>query len=99
MHCTSCGSELPEGAGFCSGCGAQVVTPKPGEKKSSALTGCLGCFGAVVVVGVLLRIIGSLSDNSKGQPHQKTAEQNGFTLGIPVAQQTRAAPGQAERCP
>lgn len=29
MHCTNCGHELPEGAAFCSNCGAAVNRPQP----------------------------------------------------------------------
>lgn len=41
MHCTSCGVELAEGAGFCTSCGTAVIAPPEKKKETMTLTGCL----------------------------------------------------------
>ncbi|MDQ1637693.1 MAG: hypothetical protein QOF62_1032 [Pyrinomonadaceae bacterium] len=49
MHCIKCGSALPDGAGFCPGCGQSQKA-----RASSALTGgTCAIFVALALVGIL----------------------------------------------
>lgn len=39
MFCSNCGTKLPEGANFCSACGAKVVVTDPGKQNIKPVTG------------------------------------------------------------
>lgn len=86
MHCTKCGSVVPDGAAFCPNCGnatneaaasstasrsfARTSEPEEPTKKKSKMLGCLG-IGLVVIV--LLGILGSLAPEDAKNGNTATA--------------------------
>lgn len=87
MHCTKCGTSIPEGAAFCPGCGAPVASgaaasPRPatstapgtrdGAAKPKKKLGCLGWIGIAVVVLIVLGVIGSNSKEPAGEQAAST---------------------------
>jgi len=57
MRCPQCGTEVAQGAAFCSRCGTRVMTPRPETKHEYALTRILPSwwhfFREIVIAGVL----------------------------------------------
>lgn len=88
MHCTKCGTNVPDEAAFCPGCGAAVTQPQsstlsvtpasppPGTltKKSNKL---VGCIVFVVVIFVLLALIGQCAQKVAGPAGTATASSSG----------------------
>jgi hypothetical protein len=98
MHCTKCGSVVPDGAAFCPNCGnatapvqasapgspfARNAEPEEPKNKKSKLLGCLGIgVGAVV----LLAILGSLAPESASDGNTTAASGTAETAGeLPLA--------------
>lgn len=80
MHCTKCGSAVPDGAAFCPGCGTptgesrpanpgSVLSPPPplapATKSSGMKNGCIGVLALGVIVIVLVAIFGAESPSPR----------------------------------
>ena len=59
--CIKCGGEIPEGAQFCSDCGAKLVVPKPPKVRDASIGIGEGVFGApdwLALIGALALLVG-----------------------------------------
>ena len=67
MHCTKCGTAVPDGASFCPGCGAPVSNPETPTSASEVQAGkarrrpgCLVVGLVIVAIVIGLAVLGSL---------------------------------------
>lgn len=84
MHCSNCGTEVPEGAKFCSGCGGAIggsstKAPEGRPAKAAPSAKSIGCAAALVIVGMII-VVPMCSGPS---PTQQAIE-NDVTPPLPV---------------
>lgn len=80
MFCHQCGTKLPDGAAFCSNCGAAQTlssTNPPSEKtpkskETSQRKGILAAVLGIVVIAAVIILFPSVMDNLVGSPLQPT---------------------------
>jgi hypothetical protein len=90
MHCTNCGTVVPDGAAFCPKCGqaqAPATTQQSASPPKKSGRKLLGCLGIAVAIVVALAIIGSLAPKQSGTGSSKGAtgeETSGGELPIAV---------------
>jgi hypothetical protein len=78
MHCTQCGTAVPDGAAFCPKCGAATgsapsatvaaAPPQPAAAppKKSRTIGCLALIGAIVLLVILVQMFAPRSAEGPG---------------------------------
>jgi predicted RNA-binding Zn-ribbon protein involved in translation (DUF1610 family) len=72
MHCTECGTAVPDGAKFCPGCGASTVARPHGKRKLTDGELRSGC-AALGVIGFLIFAATQCSDNGPGPSNVQQA--------------------------
>jgi Tfp pilus assembly major pilin PilA len=92
MFCQKCGNKLIEGAEVCPNCGTRVVGPggKPatsGSKTAMIVLGvAVGCFGLIIVMGILAAIAIPKFANTKERAY--VAMMKGDLRNLVTAQET-----------
>ena len=82
MHCTSCGSELPDGSAFCNGCGAAVtqaakvetVTADDGMPKTPTGKVAAGLLLALILV-LMWSVVGTRFERQTTAQNREAGEQ------------------------
>jgi predicted nucleic acid-binding Zn ribbon protein len=82
-HCSACGSQLNEGAQFCSGCGRPVTAlaiPDPRPKRHPILW----TFAAILVAAAIVRVASVRNDSPPGNAATSASPSNNSAKKLPA---------------